>query len=358
MTVIGWMLSRMILIRFVTIILGITIFVVGLNVVTYSDEILRRGGGTLASLAEYGLLLMPVTAATFMQISVLLAILLALVELSYRGEITAIWATGVSPFRVAVMLLPLGLVLGGLTFLISDQAVPKATPKLRDWAIGEYGRKAAAVGEKDPIWMRAGGDILRAGHSNPEATRLEDVIIFRRDAGGLLAEQIMAREAVLAGDRWELADVVVYYRENVPPNRLARLVYSGAMRPAQAGSRSGDPEEMSTGDLGYFIENAGFGIRPAHVYTTWWHRRISLLVSSWLMVLLCLPLAVRFRRGGIAGPLFLTGMAIGFSFSIFEGIALTMGEVGFVPAWFAAWAPVLVFGALAAALAFRAETVS
>ena len=76
------------------------------------------------------------------------------------------------------------------------------------------------------------------------------------------------------------------------------------------------------------------------------------------MVALCIPLAVRFRRGGGAGRLFMIGLAIGFTFSIFEGIALTMGEVGFVPPIFGAWAPFLIYAAIAAAIAFRAETVS
>ena len=56
--------------------------------------------------------------------------------------------------------------------------------------------------------------------------------------------------------------------------------------------------------------------------------------------------------------MFMVGLAVGFTFSIFEGIALTMGEVGFVPPWFGAWAPFMVYAAVAAAIGFRAETVS
>ncbi len=110
---------------------------------------------------------------------------------------------------------------------------------------------------------------------------------------------------------------------------------------------------MSTVDLGYFIRNAGFGIKPVHVFETWWHRRMSLLFTPLLMVALCIPLAVQFKRGGAAGRLFMIGLALGFTFSIFEGIALTMGEVGFVPPWFGAWAPFLVYAAIAGAMASR-----
>ena len=132
--------------------------------------------------------------------------------------------------------------------------------------------------------MRAGTDILRAGSANPDSTELRDVIIFRRDDDGLLREQIYAETATLAGDRWNLDKVVIYYRGALTPNRLDSLVYSGAMKPAAAGARSGAPEEMSLRDLSYFIENAGFGIRPVWVYETWWHKRVSLFFSALLMI--------------------------------------------------------------------------
>lgn len=130
MKTIGWLLSKMILLRFVMILSGISVFVVSLTVVTYSEEILKRGAGGASPIAEYALLLLPVTASTFMAISVLLGILLALVELSYRSELTAIWATGLSPVRIVFMLFPLALIIGGMTFLIADQGVPRVTPKL------------------------------------------------------------------------------------------------------------------------------------------------------------------------------------------------------------------------------------
>jgi lipopolysaccharide export system permease protein len=358
MSTIGWLVSRMILVRFVTILLGISAFVVSLTLVTYSEEIMKQGGGGAMALAHYAALLLPVTASAFMAIAVLLGILLTLVELSYRSELTAIWATGLSPLKVVMLLLPMSLVIGGITFLIADQAVPRVSSKLIDWGVGEYSRKKAQVGQKGAIWLRAGNDILRASKANADASELSGIIIFRRDATGKLTEEIHASSARLTGRRWQLDDVIIYHAENVEPNRLSRMIYSGNMRPAREGKRSGKPAEMSTVDLGYFIRNAGFGIKPVHVFETWWHRRMSLLFTPWLMVALCIPLAVKFRRGGGAGRLFMVGLAVGFTFSIFEGISLTMGEVGFVPPWFGAWAPFLVYACVAGAMTFRAETVT
>ena len=357
MTIIGWMLSRMILMRFLAFLIGITGFVITLQVFTLVDDILKVGGNKLIAVAQYALLLWPVTAATFVAVCALLAVLLTLVELSARNELAAIWGTGVSPYRLVLMLMPIGLTLGGLHFLIVDQAVPRVTPALVEWGIGDYSKKKLAVGEGDPIWLRSGNDILRAAKANAVGQPPRRHHHFPAHPSGILDEQIMAAHATLKDNRWLLEDAVIYTVEAARPSRVKWLVYSGAMRPAAAGSRSGDPEEMSLGDLGYFIRNAGFGIRPVYVYETWWHRRISILLTAWLMIAICLPLAVRFRRSGAGGPIFVTGLAIGFTYSIFEGISLTMGETGMVTPWFAAWIPLLAYSAVGAAIAFRAETV-
>ena len=129
------------------------------------------------------------------------------------------------------------------------------------------------------------------------------------------------------------------------------------MKPAQAGARSGSPEEMSLSDLSYFIDNQGFGIRPVWVYETWRHKRVAVFFTSLVMIALCVPLAGRFRRGGGLGILFAVGVGLGFLYFIVDGVSLTMGELGFVAPWLAAWLAPLAFGALAAVLALRAENV-
>ncbi|MFN4142624.1 LptF/LptG family permease [Aestuariivirga sp.] len=357
MKIVGWMLIRMVAIRYFAILLGISFFVLSLDLLTNAKDIqaLRPGDGTV--LLEYMFFRSPSVVSNYMGISMLLAMLLSLTELSYRNEMVAMWAAGLSPLRIIVMLLPLAFVAGGLQFVLSDAAIPSTTPQLRDWGIGDYGTDKLKVGEKDPIWMRAGSDILRAGSANADSTKLADVIIFRRDDSGLLREQIYAESAELSNGRWTLERVLVYYRDNLQPSRLATLVYSGAMKPAQAGARSGAPEEMSLTDLFYFIDNQGFGIRPVWVYETWAHKRVSLFFSGLLMMALCIPLATRFRRGGGLGVLFAVGVGLGFVFFIVDGISLTMGELGFVAPWLAAWLPVVAFGSLAVVMALRAESV-
>jgi len=357
MKLIGWMLNRMIAIRFFGILLGVSFFVLSLDVLTNAKELQALRPHDMTILLQYMLYRAPSVLVNYMSISMLLAMLLSLTELSYRNEMAAIWAAGLSPARLIVMLLPLAFLAGGINFVLSDSAIPATTPQLRDWGVGDYGAEKLKLGEKDPIWMRAGSDILRAGSANADSTELNDVIIFRRDDKGLLREQIYAKDAELEAGRWTLSKVLVYYRNNLQPSRLDTMVYSGTLKPAQAGARSGAPEDMSLVELFYFIDNQGFGIRPVWVYQTWANKRASLFFSGLLMMGLCIPLATRFRRGGGLGALFAVGVGIGFVYFIIDGISLTMGELGFVKPWLAAWLPILAFGSLAVVMTLRSETV-
>ena len=357
MSIVGWMITRMLLTRFTMILVGLSIFIVTLDAATYAGDILALKNNDVNAILVYAGLRLPAIASNFLPFSVLLATLLTLMELSYRNELSAIWGAGQSPFSIMAIILPLGLFLGGLNFLVQDQAVPRAAPVLHEWGIGDYGSKKIRIGEQDPIWLRSQSDILRAARSDAASTFLEDVIIFRRDGEGLISEQIHAATAKLEAGRWELSHVLIYTRGKNVPEKLDRMIYSGEIRPAQAGARSGDPEEMSVQELSYFIANSGFGIKPPHVYETWRNKRLSLLISSFLMMALCVPLASRFRRGGGIGVFFIIGVTLGWAYFILEGIAMTMGEFGFVPPWMAIWVPIAALGTLVAALAFNAETL-
>jgi lipopolysaccharide export system permease protein len=356
MNQIARMVTRMIVMRFLPILFGISLFVLTLETVTYAKEILALNDGGIAMVFRYIATRAPATLATFLPMSLLLSLLLTVTELSYRNEIAAIWSLGISPLRLILMLAPLALLVGLFHFVLVDRLVPAAAPALREWGVADYGEKKLTFGESDPIWLRSGTDILRAA-TDAKATRLSDVVIFKRDTDGILLQQIFAEAASLGPEGWTLQNAIVYGQNNALPQRVTLYQYPGKMRAAREGARSGDPEEMTLTDLNYFIANKGFGIRPTYVYQTWWHKRVSLLLVSMIMVALTVPLATRFRRSGGLGLLFALGIGMGFAFFILDGIAMSIGELGVVYPWLAAWLPVLVFGAAAFYLLGKSERV-
>jgi len=357
MPTLSLLLSKLFITRFILILAGVTIFVLTLDVVTYADDILAVNNGKISGIWYYAMLRSPGIASQFILISILIALLLMLSEISRNSELVAIWGAGVSQFRLLMALMPVAIGLGIFNFALVDRAVPMAAPTLRLWAIGDYSNKKLSIGDQDPIWMRSGKDIIRAVSTNVSTTKLSQVTVFRRDSEGILQEQIMADTAELLGERWLLTNVTIYSREALPPTRLKKMIYTGLMRPAATGSRKGDPEEMTLGDLLYFVNNSGFGLRPSQVYSTWVHKRLASLATGILMLFIAIPLAHRFKRGGGLGMLFAAGIGMGFGYFIFDGITLTMGELGILPPWAAGWMPPLIFTGIAGTIAINYETL-
>jgi lipopolysaccharide export system permease protein len=355
MSIIGRMVLKMIAIRFAAILVGISLFVLTLEIVTYANDIMALAPRDAFMIPRYLFTRMPGVLSTFLPMSLLLAILLTLTALSLRNETVAIWASGLSPLRLITMLLPLIAVSGLLYFSLLNYAIPQAAPVLRNWAVADYGKKRLTFGENDPIWLRNGNDIIRAEKASADSRSLDGATVFRRDGEGLLIEQIEADKATLVGGTWTLYSVRRYAKGQPAAEFVAQTQYEGSMRPAEAGSRSGDPEEMSLSDLSYFIGNQGFGLRPSYVYQTWWHKRISTFVTPLVIVALCIPFAVGFVRGGGLGVLFGAAVGLGFLYFILDGIVLSLGVMGFLPPWLASWLPNMAFGLLAVLLLLRKE---
>ena len=109
MKIIGWMLNRMVAVRFFGILIGISFFVLSLDVLTNAKELQALRPNDMTILLHYMLYRAPSVLVNYMGISMLLAMLLSLTELSYRNEMAAMWAAGLSPARLIIMLLPLAV---------------------------------------------------------------------------------------------------------------------------------------------------------------------------------------------------------------------------------------------------------
>ena len=109
MKIIGLMLNRMVAVRFFGILLGISFFVLSLDVLTNAKDLQALRPNDMTILLQFMLYRAPSVLVNYMGISMLLAMLLSLTELSYRNEMAAMWAAGLSPARLIIMLLPLSI---------------------------------------------------------------------------------------------------------------------------------------------------------------------------------------------------------------------------------------------------------
>ena len=355
MSILARFLTRMILLRFIVILLGLSAFVLTLEVVGFLTDVLHIHPNPLAAVGLYCAARLPGILNLFLPTSLLLALLLAMTELSYRNELTAIWATGVSPARLILKLLPMALAIGLFQFMLMEKAVPYAATTLHGWGIGDYATRKFKTAENEALWIRSGNDIMRAEQIAADGKTLEKVTLFRREPGGQLLQEVFAETASQVSGEWLLNNATIYYATGQAPSRTKQLTYSGVIR--FANTKLVTPEEMPLSELSVFSANNGFGVRPAYAYDVWWQKRLTPFLVAVAMLALCVPLGTKFRRGGGLGAIFMVGVALGFVYFVGDGLVTTLGETGTLSPFLAAWGLPLLFGALAVALLTRTDHV-
>ncbi|MEQ8355220.1 MAG: LptF/LptG family permease [Kiloniellaceae bacterium] len=354
MSVLAVYLSRLLLARFLLLLIGLAAFLLGLDVMVNASGLLSEGEGP-GALMRYTLLRSPAIFSDLIKIASLLAGLLTFGGLIRHGELTAMWDAGISQFGLFWRLLPVGLLLGVLQFVVDDVAVPRGVEGLREWGVGEF-EQARDTGSKDGVtWIHVGNDIVRIPTANIGAASLSDFIIFERDAQGSLLTRLDVAAARYSDGIWALSDIAVRSSDGSRVRFEKRRDWKIALDPRSLQLLSAHPRQLAFDQIRRFASGDGQGTWAPYLYRTWLYEKLSTCLAPLLMLLLSAALAQQSQRAGRIELLYLGGIAIGFAFFIFNGISLAMGEVGLLPPLIASAAPPLAFTAVAASVIYWHE---
>lgn len=355
MTVLTRYLSRRFATHYALVLVGLTALALTFELMEEADNVLARSHGEASALLRFSALRLPDIVSQMLPFAALLGALLTFGLLLRHSELVAMWASGVSRVGLMRALLPAGLVLAVLQFALDDRAVPAALDALSAWGVSDVHKRGFMHSSGDAVWLLSGSDIVRLPGNGTRAGRLEDLRIFRRDDSGLLVDVLDAKTAEPTGDAWMLSDVT---RRTVDPPQietLPKLLWNGRLDANHIPLISRDLREMPIDQIRILIANEGYGQRPTSLYQTWFHYRIASAFRSLALIVLVVALAQRFQRAGAIGTLLMVGVASGFSYVVFDGGSLAMGEAGSLPPWIAAWSPNAVLGCVVGSLMLRGE---
>ncbi|NIA71494.1 LptF/LptG family permease [Pelagibius litoralis] len=349
-------LMRLLLIRFALLLCGLTAFLIGLDLMANANAVIAHDDGGVRALVRYALLRSPTIVSDLIKIATLLAGLLTLTFLIRHGELTAIWNSGVSQFGLVGRLIPLAVVLGGLQFVVDDRLVPASVDALREWGgVNDTGRPGPQ--KADGItWIHLGDDIVRIPSDNIGVDSLSDFTLFDRDTRGRLIARLDVGSARYHDDgTWQLFDITTM---NSAGGRAVHEDTRDWLVDLDTSSLKHllvHPRELSLSQTHRFTGGQGQGTWAPYLYETWLYAKLAQCLVPLLMLSLSVVLAQQSQRAGRLGILLLGGVAIGFSFFIFNGITLAMGEVGLLPPLIASGAPLAVFAMVAASIAYWYE---
>jgi len=351
----GWTvaryLSRLYLMRFAFLLLGLALLVVFLDFLADGDEVLEASGGAVLPILRYTMLRLPEIVAELIPITAMLAGFVTFAGLARFRELTALLGVGISKFKLAAAIAPAALLVAATQFVIEDQALPLAVGELRAWGVADY---ASSDGEK-ATWIRQGTDIVRIGRFDRAADRLQNVTIFRRDGAGNLLERVDAETAVYRGGDWSLQGV----RRSTPgtPAEIEAqpLGWPQGMSLDLLLSAATHPKETTLMELIDVGARSDLGTQPGYRYKLWLHERLAGPVTTLVLIMLTVALAQPFESRTGRGMLLAAWLAAGFVAWTFDGLVLTFGEIGLLPPVLAAWTPPAVFAVVAVWLMLHDE---
>lgn len=332
-----------------------------------SDK-LFRGSATIDLMARMFLYRTPEFAHFILPLSVLIATLVTVGAMTRSSELIVMRACGISLYRAALPLLGLAAVSSVLLFAIDEYALAPSNRLAMDLTHQIRHGRPRVVNELSRRWTSGkNGDIYHYDVFDPRRKELHGFWRFEFDqkawrlsritymASARFDETSVTSDATAA--RWKGG--AGWTRALEPGGTSQYSTFTSrdfGMEPADYfGTEPPDATSMTYGDLRDYIDSMqGSGLNMLQQLVDL-HRKIAFPFVTIVMTLLAVPFAVMTGRRGT-----LYGIGVGIVLAMFYWTANNVfgivGSVGIVAPMLAAWAPNLLFGALAVYLILTVRT--
>jgi lipopolysaccharide export system permease protein len=352
-----WYLARMFAARILAALFLIVVVIQLLDLLGESGKILAYPGNTDAQVWEYVSLRLPQLVSRFFPFAVLGATILTLGTLNQNSEVISMKAAGLSPHKVLAPLVLTAGVVALLSFAFNERVVVRSNATLKAWQGVKYGPLPKGTRPRSNIYLRDGANILQATTMTGGGTGIvmQNLSWYRRDADGMVLEQVTSPRATWANPGWRLENPVSFVVQSAETTTAPSLVVARDVGPEQIAQGSIDADGQTLFELSDTIRKMKqAGRRTWELEGKWWHK-FSAPLSATLMPLLGALAAFGLAR---SGQLLIRGViatALGFGYFVIDNAALAMGNFGAYPPLVAAWAPFFLFALIGETVLVRTE---
>ena len=358
-----------------TFVLVLVTFVMLMLIFTFfellSDIIKNRT--PLVTVGEYLINLTPSMIYLITPLSVLIGVLVVFGIMNRNSELTAMKATGVSLYRIAVPVVAIAAVLSVSLFMFDELYLPQANRRqeaLRNVIKGKPAETVEHPGRKWIFGRQRPGEPSRifyyeyfyGDNSDPDTGVFGNISVFEFAPGSFnISKRIFASTAHWEPklDTWVFedgwvrtfngSDITAYEDFSVKTFREI------TEEPAWFKKEVRQSSEMNFGELTAYIHDlrqSGFNTVPLRVQL---NHKVAYPLITLVMAVLAIPFAISMgKRGSLSGIATAIGVAI--AYFIVSGFFEAMGNVSWLPAFLAAWSPDFLFGLAGAWLLLRTPT--
>ena len=345
-------LSRYLLVRFVTTFLGVLVALIVLisviELLADFGDVIGSSGGFLDAWIAVILRIPDKHLPTLIPASAFVAAYLSVGTAARGYEILAMKAGGISPLRVLVPLLVAAAVISGLALLLNETVAVRAREASR--RLDNDGGEVTF--RRGSFWYHKGHTIYNVRDADPAARALLDIAIFEMDDRGRLLRTIQAARATVgAGGRWHLANAVMRGFDPTDasaPSKYEKLADAEIDLPDEKALLDVGVSALSIAELREYLGQQEPGDTESVRAEALLQERVAEPLASLVFVVLALPLALRVERTRSLAVPALQGVAAIFLFYMVRQYGKTLATQGVTSAAWTPWVIVAAFLAVGA----------
>ena len=328
--------------RLLLLIMGLGLGIYLLTDIVERVDIFIEAGSGLGLVLQYFGVRTPSIIAQILPAVFLLATVVTLCIMGNSRELTALHAGGISFATVAVILVMCGVFWGGVQFACSQFLGVQGERYSQQIWQEEVRKKDLSERTISDVWFMENGwtvsvDRLRA---DGEGTGFS---AFHVKDNGVDVDVIVRAPRVKGSvNGWVLADAVSIHPDDYGREELTRLELPLHQDPELFFStESNSLQQLPLWQLGDAIEQLGAAGSNVDGLRTVWHGKISYAASLVVMALLGAAIVSKFPNVYIAVGVSMAGTFILYALTMFGE---SLGQLGTLPPFMAAWGPdVLLF---------------
>jgi lipopolysaccharide export system permease protein len=332
---------------------GSLVFVTIFLAIDAMSTMVSHKGLSLGVLANYYLYYVPEIFNKMLPIACLIGAILAVSAMNKANELVALFAAGMSLFRITLPLLIWVMVISGVTFFAMDRLGPTMNRKKNYILYNDIEKKPSmySVVKTNKIWYRSKNAIFNIKTLSAQGDKAQSLTLYFFSPTWDLLQMITADKVEFGPQTWNLIDgsVTLFTGNSSFPLTSQFKTKKIAMgEDAQDLRSSGQTSDtLSQAELSRFIErNKEAGLDTIR-YEVDYHSKFSYAFAGVVMCLLGIPFSVGKARSGGTMANFGIVILLVFAYWILLSSSLTLGTHGHLNPIVAAWAPNLLMAGLA-----------
>lgn len=338
---------------------GLFVFVTLFLATDAMSTVIRYAAASQEGLLKYYLYYLPDIIHRMLPVACVVGTVMAISTLNKGSELVALFASGLSLFRISRAIFVSIFVLCLADFFASDSLLPSFTKQKNFIFFNDITKNPGKFQtiKTDRIWYRSKNTLFNIKTLNAEGNIAQGLTLYFFDDQWRLIQMLTAKSVVLNGAEWLLKNgtISVFNLDSSFPLsdqfKEKKIVMNEDAHDLRSTGQTSDLLSMS--ELSRFIQrNKEAGLDTVK-YEVEYYTKLSFALAGLVMSLLALPFCVgQARSSSMVKNISITlGLVMGYW--VLHSSAQTLGQHGTLPPFVSAWIANILMGTLGVFLLLR-----